>query len=89
MLSLDWNKKINEFTFTAIDTPTKFFQCEALLKTLQDIISMIHNFSAEFELLIDVEENELADELEQQTEFHVSANVTIARLSALIEIHKK
>ena len=49
---------------------------------------MIHKFNAEIELMIK-DEDELANELEQQTEFHVSASVTIARLSALIEIYKK
>ena len=81
-------QKVDEFTFTAIDSSTKLFQGEALLKTLQDIISMIHKFDAEIELLKE-DEDELANELEQQTEFHVSASVTIARLSASIENYKK
>ena len=42
----------------------------------------------EIELLIE-DEDELANELEQQWESHVSACVTIARLSALIENYKK
>ena len=49
---------------------------------------MIHKFHAEIELLIK-DEDDLANELEQQTEFHVSASVTITRLSALIENYKK
>ena len=49
---------------------------------------MTNKFDAEIELLIE-DEDELANELEQQTEFHVSASVTIARLSALIENYKK
>ena len=49
---------------------------------------MIQKFDAEIELLIE-DEDDLAYELEQQTEFHVSASVTIARLSALIENYKK
>ena len=40
---------------------------------------MIHKFDAEIELLIE-DEVELANELEQQTEFHVSASITIARV---------
>ena len=87
VLSLDW-KKIDEFTVTAIDSSTKLFQGEALLKTLQDRIAMIHKLDGEIELLIE-DEDELANEREQQTEFHVSASVTIARLSALIENYKK
>ena len=51
--------------------------------TLQDRISMIHKFVAEFELLIE-DEDELANEVEQQSEFTVAASVTIVRLSALI-----
>ena len=78
-------QKVDEFTFTAIDSSTKLFQGEALLKALQDRISMIHKFDAEIELMIK-DEDELANELEQH---HVSASVTIARLSALIEIYKK
>ena len=62
------------------------FQGEALLKTLQDRIAMI-KFDAEIELLIE-DEDDLANELAQQTEFHVSASVTIAGLSALIENYK-
>ena len=81
-------QKVDEFTVTAIDSSTKLFQGEALLKTLQDRIAMIHKFDAEIELLIE-DEDDLANELEQQTEFHVSASVTIARLSALIENYKK
>ena len=80
-------QKVDEFTVTAIDSSTKLFQGEASLKTLQDRIAMIHKFDAEIELLIDGDD--LANELEQQTEFHVSASVTIARLSALIENYKK
>ena len=49
---------------------------------------MIHKFDAEIELLIE-DEDDLANELEQQTEFHLSASVTIARLSALIKNYKK
>ena len=55
-----------------------------MLKILQQEISMIHKFDVEIELVIE-DEDELANELEQQTEFHVSANVTIARFSALNE----
>ena len=80
-------QKVFEFTFTAIDSSTKFFQGEALSKTSQARISMIHEFDAKIELLIE-DEDEMANELEQQTEFHVSASDTIARLSALIEIFK-
>ena len=75
--------KVDEFTVTAIDSSTKLFQGEALLKTLQDGIALIHKFDAEIDLLID-DEGDLANELEQQTEFPVSASVTIPRLSALI-----
>ena len=64
------------------------FQGEALLKALQDGIAMIHKFDAEIDFLIE-DEYDLANELEQQTEFHVSASVTIARLSALSDNHKK
>ena len=81
-------QKFDEFTVTAIDSSTKLFQAEALLKTLQDRIAMIHKFDAEIELLIE-DEDDLANELEQRTEFHVSASVTITRLSALIEKYKK
>ena len=81
-------QKIDEFTFTAIDSSTELFQGEALLKTLQDRISMTHKFDAETELLIE-HEDELANELEQQRLFHVLTSVTIARLSALIENYKK
>ena len=81
-------QKVDEFTVTAIDFSTKLVQCEALLKTLRDRIAMIHKFDAEIDLLIE-DEDELANELEQQTEFHVSASVSIARLSALIENYKK
>ena len=59
-----------------------------MLKTLQNRIAMIHKFDAEIELLIG-DEDELANELEQQTDFHVSASVSIAKLSALIENYKK
>ena len=48
---------------------------------------MIHKFNAEIDLLIE-DEGDLANELEQQTEFHVSASVIFARLSALIENYK-
>ena len=34
-------QKVDEFTVTAIDSSTKLFQGEALLKTLQDRIAMI------------------------------------------------
>ena len=68
MLSLDWNKQIDEFTFTAIDSSTELFQVEALLKTLQYRLSMIQKLDAENDLLIEAED-ELANELEQQTEF--------------------
>ena len=81
-------QKVDEFTVTAIDSSTKLVQGEALLKTLRDRIAMIHKFDAEIELLIE-DEDELANELEQQTEFHVSASVSIVRLSALIENYKK
>ena len=81
-------QKVDEFTVTAIDASTKLFQGEALLKTLQVRIAMIHKLDAEIELLIE-DEDDLANEMEQQTEFHVSASVTIARLSALIENYKK
>ena len=81
-------QKVDESTVTAIDSSTKLFQGEALLKTLQDRIAMIHKFDAQIELLIE-DEDDLANELEQQTEFHVSASGTIARLSALIENYKK
>ena len=81
-------QKVTEFTFTAIVTSTELFQSEDLLKTLQDRSSRIHNFDAEIELLLG-NEDELAKGLEQQTEFHVSASVTIARLSALVANFKK
>ena len=81
-------QKIDESKVTATDSSTKLFQSEALLKTLQDRIAMIHKFDAEIELLIE-DEDDLANELEQQTEFHVSASVTIARLSALSENYRK
>ena len=58
-------QKADELTFTAIDSLTKLFQAEALLKTLQDRNSMIHRFGAEVFLLIE-DEDELANELEQQ-----------------------
>ena len=74
-------QKLYEFTFTAVDSYFK-------QKTLQKRILLIHNFCAEIELLIE-DEDELANELEQQTEFHVPASVTIARLSVLIENCKK
>ena len=54
------------------------------MKTLQDPPSMILKFDAEIELLIE-DEDDCVSELEQQPEFLVSASVTIARLSALIE----
>ena len=49
---------------------------------------MVHKFDAEIGPLIEDEE-ELANELEQQTGFHVSASVVIARLSASMENYKK
>ena len=88
VVEVDDQEKVDEFSVTAIDSSTKLFQGEALLKTLQDRIAMIHKFDAEIELLIK-NEDELASELEQQTEFHVSASLTIARLSSLIENYKK
>ena len=42
-------QKVDEFTVTAIESSTKLFQGEALLKTLQDSIAMIHKFDAEIE----------------------------------------
>ena len=51
MLSLDWNKTLLIYA-TAIASSTKLFQGEALLKTLQDRIAMIHKIDAELELLI-------------------------------------
>ena len=50
-------QKVDEFTVTAIDSSTKLFQGEALLKTLQDRIAMIHKFDAEIELLIEDEDD--------------------------------
>ena len=79
-------QEVDEFTLTAIDSSTELFQGEALLKTLQNRISMIHKLDAEIEFLID---DDLTNELEQQMEFHISAGVTIARSSALIENYKK
>ena len=81
-------QKVDELTVTAIDSSTKLFQGEALLETLQDSIAMIHKFDADIELMTE-DEDELANELEPQTEFHVSASVTIASLTALIENYQK
>ena len=81
-------QKVDAFTFTAIDSPTELFQGEALLKTLQDRVSVNNKPDAKIELLIE-DEDDIANEPEQQTQFHVSASVIIARSSALIENYEK
>ena len=48
---------------------------------------MIQEFDAKIELLKE-DEDEMANELEEQTEIHVSVSDTIAWFSALIEIFK-
>ena len=77
-------QKVHEIAFTAIDSSARIFQGEALLKTLQDKNIMSYKFDAEIELLKE-HEDELPNDLKQQEEFHVSASVTTARLSDLIE----
>ena len=44
-------QKVDEFTVTVVDSSSKLFQGEALLKTLQDTTSMIRELDVEIELL--------------------------------------
>ena len=78
------DKKVDDFLTTVIATPNQLVEAEALLKTLQDKIQVIHRYDAEIELLLD-DDDQLSQDMELSTEFHHNASVTVARLSALID----
>ena len=82
VLSLDWNTKLTISRSLLLTLPLNYFKVK--MKTLQDRLPLIPKFDAEIDLLIE-DEDDSVSELEQQTEFLVSASVTIGRLSALIE----
>ena len=81
-------KKVDDFVTTLIATPNQLVEAEALLKTLQDKIQVIHRYDAEIELLIE-DDDQLTQDMEVSSQFHHNACVTVARLSALIDNHKK
>ena len=81
-------KKVDDFPTTVIATPNQLVEAEALLKTLQDKIQVIHRYDAEIELLLDYDD-QVSQDMELSTQFHHNASVTVARLSALIDNYKR
>ena len=79
-------KEVDDFLTTVIATPNQLVEAEALLKTLQDKIQVIHRYDAEIELLDD--DDQLSQDMELSTQFHHNASVTVVRLSALIDNYK-
>ena len=82
------DKKVDDFLTTVIATPNQLVEAEALLKTLQTKIQVIHRYDAEIELLLD-DDDQLSQDMELSTQFHHNASVTVARLSALIDTYKR
>ena len=81
--------KMDDFLTTLVATPNQLVEAEALLKTLQDKIQVIHRYDAEIELLLDDDDDQMSQDREFSPQFHHNASVTVARLSALIDNSKR
>ena len=71
--------KVDDFLTTVIATPNQLVEGEAILKTLEDKIQVIHRYDAEIELLLD-NDDQLSQDMELPTQFHHNASMTVARL---------
>ena len=81
-------RKLDEFFAHPIDDSERLCEAQALLSTLKNKSSDIHRWDHEIELLIE-DENELLAEMETTTDFDHNASITVARLSALISNYHK
>ena len=64
------------------------FEREAFPKALRDRVRKTQKRDAEIELTIE-NQGDINTGFDQSTEFHTSVSITMARLSALIDIYKR
>ena len=80
--------KVDEFVSASIRDDERLCEAEALLSSLKGKLLDFHRWDTEIQLEIE-DEGDLNADIGATTEFEISANTTIARLTALIDNYKK